>query len=205
MMPAADLEMDDIQALFAANVFGVMAMCRAFIPQLIRARGLILNISSISSTVADLYCSAYSATKGALNSYSRTLRLELRPFNVRVMVAVTGTVKSKIASRINTKLPEDSIYKPVEDFYIKRHTFSQDTVPMDTDRYATKIVEQASKGEGYLGGWFGRTPDWYWIGGLSTRTWIMTFLPVRWGEATVEMLSEDDVITERIQAANAKI
>ncbi|KAJ4153873.1 hypothetical protein LMH87_010341 [Akanthomyces muscarius] len=204
MLPATDIDMDGVRATFETNVFGVMAMCQAFTPLLIPARGLILQISSISAVAADLYASVYSATKGAVNSYSRSLRLELRPFNVRVMVAVTGTVKSQIATKISQHLPEGSLYQPVNDMYIKRHQFSQETIPMDTDVYAGKIVAQAVKGEGWMGGWFGRSPDWYWTGGIARRTWLGQYFPTRWMENMVAALSENDEITKRIHASQEK-
>lgn len=203
-MPAADIDLDDVRTMFETNVFAVMAMVKAFVPLLIPARGLILQISSIAGVVADLYASGYSATKGALTSYSRTLRLELKPFNVRVMIAHTGTVKSHLTTKFHSPLPEGSIYKPVEDMVLKRHEFSQETFPMDTDIFAGKIVRAAIKGEGWLGGWFGRTPDWIWTGGLARRTWLGTFFPDSWMEALVGMLSEDDVITAKIHAAAAE-
>lgn len=204
MLPAADIDMDGVKAAFDTNVFGVMAMCKAFIPFLIASRGLILNISSISSITPDLYASVYSATKGAINSYSRTMRLELRPFNVRVMVAMTGTVKSNIATKITQHLPLDSIYQPVNDIYEARHNFSQETIPMDTDTYASKIVCQAIKGEGWMGGWFGRSPDWYWTGGIARRTWVGSLLPTRWSENLVALVSDNDTITKKIEAAKLK-
>ncbi|EGX90420.1 short chain dehydrogenase/reductase, putative [Cordyceps militaris CM01] len=204
MLPATDIDMDGVRATFETNVFGVMAMCQAFIPLLMPARGLVVQISSISAVAADLYASVYSATKGALNSYSRSLRLELRPFGVRVMVAVTGTVRSRIAAKISQRLPEGSLYAPVDDLYVKRHRFSQETVPMDTDVYAAKIVAQAVKGEGWLGGWLGRSPDWYWTGGIARRTWLAQYLPTSWTESMTAALSGNDEITKRIHAAQGK-
>ncbi|XWW93989.1 hypothetical protein V2A60_001928 [Cordyceps javanica] len=205
MLPATDIDLDGVRSTFETNVFGVMAMCQAFIPLLIPARGLVLQISSISAVAADLYASVYSATKGALNSYSRSLRLELRPFGVRVMVAVTGTVRSRIATKIaSQRLPEGSLYAPVRDIYVRRHQFSQETIPMDTDVYAARVVAQAVKGEGWLGGWLGRSPDWYWTGGIARRTWLGQYLPTSWTESMVAALSENDEITRRIHEAQEK-
>ncbi|KAM3544324.1 hypothetical protein ARSEF1564_002703 [Beauveria bassiana] len=208
MLPATDIDMDGVRSTFETNVFGVMAMCQAFIPLLIPARGLVLQISSISAVAADLFASVYSATKGALNAYSRSLRLELRPFDVRVMVAVTGTVKSRIAANVaaqSPRLPEHSLYRPVEDVYAQRHRFSQETVPMDTDVYAARIVAQAVRGEGWMGGWLGGSPDWYWTGGLARRTWLGQYLPTSWTEGLVAALSENDEITKRIHAVQEKM
>lgn len=84
------MDLDDVRWMFEANVFGVMAMVKAFAPLLIATKGLIIMISSLSSVTPYLFASAYSASKGALNSYSRVLRMEMRPFGVRVMVSMTG-------------------------------------------------------------------------------------------------------------------
>ncbi len=160
-----------------------MLMCQAFIPLLIPARGLIVNISSVSAIMPYLFASVYCATKAALDGYSRTLRLELKPFNVRVMVAMTGTVKSNITSHFVRELPSNSLYRPVQDMYDERIHFSQNNSPMPADVYAKKLVAAALKGEGWFGGLFGRTPDWFWAGGLANVAWFgQTFFPRRFAE-----------------------
>ena len=94
------------------------------------------------------------------------------------MVAMTGTVKSNIANHFLRTLPEDSIYKPVNDRFQDRLTFSQKTSTMSAEAYASEVVGQALKGEGWFGGWLGGTPDWYWTGGLSSLAWATNaFLP----------------------------
>ncbi|KAH7141740.1 NADPH-dependent 1-acyldihydroxyacetone phosphate reductase [Dactylonectria macrodidyma] len=125
---------------FEANVFGIMAMVQAFAPLLIKARGLIIMISSLSSLSPYVFGSVYCATKGALNSYSRTLRQELRPFGVKLMVSLTGTVKSQIAKADR----------------------SNSTV--ETSEYARRPVDEAVKGDGWLGGWIGGTAKWLLFG-----------------------------------------
>ncbi|OAA80772.1 NAD(P)-binding domain protein [Akanthomyces lecanii RCEF 1005] len=182
-IPATDIEIDDVKRTFDANVFGPMLMCQAFIPLLIPARGLIVNISSVSAIMPYLFASVYCATKAALDGYSRTLRLELKPFNVRVMVAMTGTVKSNITSHFVRELPSNSLYRPVQDMYDERIHFSQNNSPMPADVYAKKLVAAALKGEGWFGGLLGRTPDWFWAGGLANVAWFgQTFFPRRFAE-----------------------
>ena len=91
--PATDIDLDDVRETFETNVFGVMAMCAAFADLLIAARGLIVNIASLAAVTPYVFGSVYCASKGAVVSYSRTLRVELQPFGVRVMVAMAGTVR----------------------------------------------------------------------------------------------------------------
>lgn len=204
-IPATDIEIDDVKRTFDANVFGPMLMCQAFVPLLIPARGLIINISSVSSVTPYLFASVYCATKAALDGYSRTLRLELKPFNVRVMVAMTGTVKSNITSHFVRELPSASLYQPVRDMYEDRIQFSQRNSPMPADAYAKKLVAAALKGEGWLGGLFGRSPDWFWAGGLANVAWFgQTFFPRRVAEFIAAITFKTSKMAFRIAEARAK-
>jgi len=203
-IPATDIDMDDVRATYETNVFGVMATIQAFIDLLIAARGLILNISSTSAHVPYLFGAVYSSTKGAIDTYSRALRLELKPFGVRVMVAVTGTVRSNIASRQHRVLPPGSLYTPVKDVFEWRLTFSQNHGTYPTERYAASIVTQALKGEGWLCGLIGRSPDWYWQGGMSTLVWLTTLMPKWLSEGILARYWNIGKMTRRIQEARAK-
>ncbi|KAI0014734.1 hypothetical protein F4780DRAFT_171482 [Xylariomycetidae sp. FL0641] len=172
--PATDLDMPDVRTTFETNVFGVMAMCQAFIDQLIAAKGLIINMSSLSSVSPYLFGSAYCATKAAVSAYSRTLRLELEPYDVRVMVSMTGTVKSNTANHGDRVLPDDSLYRAVLHIFKWRCNFSQTASAMDTAEFARKLVEASLRPEWpvFLRRFFGR-PDWFWYGGLSTSIWFL--------------------------------
>lgn len=160
---------------FETNVFGVMAMCAAFADQLIAARGLIVNIASLAAVIPYAFGSVYCASKGAVVSYSRALRLELKPFGVRVTVAMAGTVRSQIASKAHRTLPEGSIYLRAKHLFERRLTFSQNNATVRTEDFAAKLVGDVLRAEAplFFRSWFGR-PDWFWGGGLSTMAWMGT-------------------------------
>ncbi|KAK5996602.1 Short-chain dehydrogenase virD [Cladobotryum mycophilum] len=204
-IPATDIELDDVRATYEANVFGPMLMCQAFIPLLIPARGLIINVSSISSVVPYLFRTVYSSTKGALNTYSRALRLELKPFNVRVMVAMAGTVKSNIGNHVKRQLPSTSIFRPIEDVFMQRLAFSQTNATMPTEVFARQLVNAALKGEGYLGGLIGGSPNWFWAGGLSTLVRTLTWLPDWASESITGVFFGIRGISQALAAARAKL
>ena len=171
-MPATDMAIATARAVYETNVFSVMALTSAFTPLLVPTRGLIINISSISSFVPLIFGSAYASSKAALNSYSRTLRQELRPFGVRVMVAMAGTVQSNIASgKKGVGLPEGSLYAKVSHLFEQRKGISQtvQSRPMETSAFARRLVDEALKGEvaPFWRSWLGR-PDWFWCGGKSS-------------------------------------
>jgi 1-acylglycerone phosphate reductase len=175
--PATDIDLDDVRETFETNVFGVMAMCAAFADHLIAAKGLIINVASLAAITPYVFGSVYCASKGAVVSYSRTLRLELKPFGVRVMVAMAGTVKSQIASKTHRTLPADSLYQRVSDIFERRLTFSQNNATVKTEDFAKKLVANALRPERplFFRSWFGR-PDWFYGGGWSTGVWLSTFL-----------------------------
>jgi 1-acylglycerone phosphate reductase len=123
-VPAIEVSDEDIQSTFETNVFSVIRIVRELSPLVIRAHGKIVNIGSITAVTPYVFGSVYNATKGALQAYSNTLRLELAPFGVRVILVVTGGVQSRIA-RTDRILSEDSLYLPISADYTRRVKHSQ--------------------------------------------------------------------------------
>jgi 1-acylglycerone phosphate reductase len=152
-MPALDVPLDDARACFETNFFAIIAITQAFVPLLIPAKGLIINIGSVAAIVPYIFGSVYVASKAALHAYSRTLRLELEPFDVRVMVVVTGGVQSNIA-RTHRILPDDSLYLPILEDFERRQKHGQEAA-MPHDVYARGVVDAALKN---------RPVKWLWRG-----------------------------------------
>lgn len=160
-------------------------MVQAFIDQLIAAKGLIINISSLSSVTPYVFGSVYCASKAAVVGYSRTLRMELAPLGVRVMVSMTGTVKSNTASQPLRGLPENSLYSRAKEIFEWRIVFSQNVSTFPTETFAKKLVNDSLRPEvpAILRRWFGR-PDWFWSGGKANLVWFGTCI----GEWLVDAL-----------------
>ncbi|KAI9847035.1 MAG: hypothetical protein M1838_001075 [Thelocarpon superellum] len=161
-VPALDLDFDEVQNTFETNVFGVMRMCQAFAPLLIQAKGTILQIGSVAAYMPFIFGATYNATKAALHAYSTTMRLELAPFGVKVMVMVTGGVQSRIA-RTDRNLPADSLYHPVNTEYQRRIKFSQEGA-MPAETYARDVVRKVLRTS---------PPVLSWGGG---KIWLVYFL-----------------------------
>ncbi|KAA8652909.1 uncharacterized protein ATNIH1004_001818 [Aspergillus tanneri] len=85
--PALDTSIDEAKRLFDVNFWGVIAVTQAFTPLLQAAKngGTLVNVCSISGFLYAPWMSVYNASKAALMSWSETLRLELQPFNIRVI------------------------------------------------------------------------------------------------------------------------
>lgn len=95
--PLELLPEDKIGYLLNVNVLGSVAMTRAFLPLIRNNRGgRIIMISSISGRVALPGLSVYAASKFALEALSDALRVELKPFNITVVLIEPGNVATPI-------------------------------------------------------------------------------------------------------------
>lgn len=116
--PMAETTDADMRAMFNTNVFGLMAVTQAFIPQM-RERGFgkIINVSSVGGKLTMPFFGAYNATKYAVESMSDALRYELKPFGIDVVVVEPGVINTNFAdtslSKIDKYNREDSAYAAV--------------------------------------------------------------------------------------------
>jgi NAD(P)-dependent dehydrogenase (short-subunit alcohol dehydrogenase family) len=93
------ISMDEYRKQFETNVFGVMSVTKAFLPVMRKQKhGCIINVSSISGKVAFPGLSPYIASKHAIEGWSESLRLEMQPFGVKVVLIEPGSYKTKIWS-----------------------------------------------------------------------------------------------------------
>ena len=94
--PLEVVPLDELRRQFDINVIGAVAVTQAFLPMLREARGRIVNMSSISGKVAVPVAGPYCASKFALEALSDTMRQELRPWGIDVVVIEPGPIKTPI-------------------------------------------------------------------------------------------------------------
>ena len=107
--------MDDevIRRQFETNVLGLMRVTREAIPVMRRQGfGTIVQISSIGGLACFPLYSIYHATKWAVEGFSESLAMELRPFGIRVRLVEPGVVRGDFygRSRHRVAAPEDGSY-----------------------------------------------------------------------------------------------
>jgi short-subunit dehydrogenase len=89
-----------VLAQFDTNLVGVHRVVRAFLP-LMRANGggQLIFIGSLAGRIALPFQGFYSASKAALASYADALRIELRPFGIKVVLIEPGDHATDFAAR----------------------------------------------------------------------------------------------------------
>ena len=90
--PIETLSGADMHRQFDVNVFGPLALTRAVLPRLRRARGRVVFISSINGRVSFPFTGMYNASKYAIEAVADCLRVELRPFGVQVALIEPGVI-----------------------------------------------------------------------------------------------------------------
>ncbi|KAK2758223.1 hypothetical protein FQN54_004067 [Arachnomyces sp. PD_36] len=165
-----DLEMDRVATLFQVNVFAVMRLCQMFTPHLRKSgRGRIVQIGSVTRDVPVVWQGAYNATKAALSQYSKTLRLELAPFNVEVVEVVTGFVQSNLLSD-GLIAPEGTLYLPIKPT-IEDIKLGGNKNGMSAESFAKSVVDTLLRKRGTLEIWEG--------GSARFLRWVVNLLPLR--------------------------
>ena len=93
----ADTTDAEWDSLMADNVKGMFVHAREALPYLLkRGGGAIVNTSSVSGVVGMPNLVAYSASKGAVNQFTKSLALELAPHGIRVNAVAPGVIDTPI-------------------------------------------------------------------------------------------------------------
>jgi NAD(P)-dependent dehydrogenase (short-subunit alcohol dehydrogenase family) len=98
-VPIEVFAIDQWRRMFEVNLFGQIAVTQALLPSLIRSKGRVVNISSVGGKVAMAAYGPYAGTKFALEAVSDSLRRELAPFGVQVVVVEPGAVRTEMLGR----------------------------------------------------------------------------------------------------------
>jgi NAD(P)-dependent dehydrogenase (short-subunit alcohol dehydrogenase family) len=98
-VPIEAFAIDEWRKMFEVNLFGQIAVIQALLPALIHSRGRVVNISSVGGKVAMATYGPYAGTKFALEAVSDSLRRELAPSGVQVVVVEPGAVRTEMLGR----------------------------------------------------------------------------------------------------------
>lgn len=165
--PALDVSDENFKLCFEVNVFGPMRLVRELSSLVINAHGVIAFTGSVSGIIPVPFSCVYSATKAAIHQYAATLRLEMKPFDVKVINVVTGGVKTNIAD--DRPLPQGSLFDIplMKDVLLERQQMAARNNPITAEKYAYQVVndfEAATSTNGPLNVYRGKMA--YFLGHL---------------------------------------
>ncbi|KAI5370882.1 putative short-chain dehydrogenase/reductase SDR, NAD(P)-binding domain superfamily [Septoria linicola] len=199
-MPLLDVDLVKLREVFELNVFSLVTVSRGFLPLLRASRhgATIVNNTSCSSlpSAALPFAGSYNASKAAAANLTEFMRLELQPFEVKVVNLMTGAVRSSFhANLTETTLPPDSIYNVAKD-RVERTMAGEGQSRddgADPEVYAKHVVAKLSR----------QSPShWVWEGKWTTLAWFGQFLPIGTLDRVIKNMVGLDILEKTIRQQN---
>ncbi|MDA0667897.1 MAG: SDR family oxidoreductase [Planctomycetota bacterium] len=94
--PLEYIPIEDFQLQMEINLIGLLRTTQAFLPMVKKARGRVINISSIAGRLAFPLAGPYHSSKHALEGLSDVMRLEFRRYGIEVVVIQPGAIRTPI-------------------------------------------------------------------------------------------------------------
>jgi NAD(P)-dependent dehydrogenase (short-subunit alcohol dehydrogenase family) len=173
---AEDLKLEEIQRQFATNFFGAVAMTQAVLPTMRQqGSGHIIMVSSIGGLVGLAGLGSYEASKHALEGWSESIRLEVNPFGIKVVLVEPGSYETDIWTR-NAVLGEktqdpSSAYSARSQRLREFAGKTRKRDPIEVARLVVRIAQDPNPTLRYLVG-----PD------AHVQLWMKRILPWKWFE-----------------------
>jgi len=105
-----EIAAEDFRAQLETNLFGPLNVTRAVLPVMRAQRsGLVVTISSTAGIVGQEFCTAYAASKFALEGWSESLTPEVAPFGVRTMLVEPGFFRTELLTQDSTRYAEPTV------------------------------------------------------------------------------------------------
>jgi NAD(P)-dependent dehydrogenase (short-subunit alcohol dehydrogenase family) len=104
--PVETVTLDDLRRQFEVNVVGQVAVTQALLPRLRKSRGRVVFVSSLNGRVSIPMSAAYNASKFAIEALADALRVELRPWGIRVILVEPGCIDTDPWRRMMDVLDE---------------------------------------------------------------------------------------------------
>ncbi|HET6458042.1 MAG TPA: SDR family oxidoreductase [Nitrosopumilaceae archaeon] len=109
-----DISMEELKAQFETNFFGVVRVSQAVIPVMRKQKsGIIVNVSSVAGRIGFPVSPGYISSKFAIEGLSESMRYELSPFGINVIIIEPGVIKTNFMSSTKKSLKSDSAYKDI--------------------------------------------------------------------------------------------
>jgi 1-acylglycerone phosphate reductase len=194
--PIVDADISKGKELFDLNVWSYVAVTQAFLPLLLRsANAMIVNQTSTQAVTVVPFAGIYGASKAAVGIITQNLRLELQPFNIKVIEMRTGEVQTNIIKNFQknraSPLPRGSIYTPAKAI-LENIADKFDGMGPTVEEWADSMSKQLLK----------ENPvPVIWSGAGSSTAWWWTWYPFGWSDTALKRMTGLDDVERVIRGA----
>jgi len=143
--PLAELPLDTIRKTWEINTLGQLRMVQQVVPHMaLKKRGTIVNVGSVVGNISTPWAGSYCASKSAIHAMSNSLRLELKPFGINVVLVMPGSIRSNLGKANLEKLSDYDwkLYKDFKEAISERARASQGGKATDGRVFARHVVNK---------------------------------------------------------------
>jgi NAD(P)-dependent dehydrogenase (short-subunit alcohol dehydrogenase family) len=111
-----DVSIDEFKAQFETNFFSIIRLIQEVTPTMRKqGSGTIVNVSSVAGRIGFPASPAYISSKFALEGLSESLRLEMAPFGVNVVIIEPGVIKTNFLNpmKMSKRSESDTVYRDI--------------------------------------------------------------------------------------------
>ena len=111
-----DVSVDEFRAQFETNFFSIIRLIQEVTPTMRKqGSGTIVNVSSVAGRIGFPASPAYISSKFALEGLSESLRLEMAPFGVNVVIIEPGVIKTNFLNpmKLAKRSESDTVYRDI--------------------------------------------------------------------------------------------
>jgi len=139
-----EVQIDDWNKILNVNLTGTFFMCSYALPLLIKSKGAIVNVSSTAALGSHAWTAAYSASKGGISAFSKTLAVEYGMKGLNVNCVCPASIETPMSK--NPSMPKDI------DTRLLKKIMPIDGINRSPDDVASTIAFLASKDAIHING-----------------------------------------------------
>uniref|UniRef100_A0A7N0VIC1 Uncharacterized protein n=1 Tax=Kalanchoe fedtschenkoi TaxID=63787 RepID=A0A7N0VIC1_KALFE len=143
--PLAELPLEDVRKAWEINAVGQLRLVQNVVPFMAeRGCGTIVNVGSVVGRVSTPWAGSYCSSKAYVHAMSDTLRVELKPFGIDVVLVIPGSVRSNFGSATTERLGSRDwkLYKEFKEAIADRAMASQGSKATDPAMFARHVVKK---------------------------------------------------------------
>lgn len=139
-----EVQVGDWEKIINVNLTGTFFMCSYALPLLLKSKGAIVNVSSSAALGSHAWTAAYSASKGGISAFSKTLAVEYGMEGLNVNCVCPASIETPMST--NPHMPKDI------DTRLLKKIMPIDGVNRSPDEIASTIAFLASEDAIHING-----------------------------------------------------